>query len=302
MEKETMKERALALIPEKVNLVYTDYRDDLSGQTSVIAKCMKCGSAVHLIESSFYWYEDAYRDGVNHVIDELREDLLKEFDWMDVANFIHDEHEWLDDVIRDRDECDPILECLGRTNVRARIELMSNWESYTPLHISRTFSMEDYNNEMTKRLHLNPAKVKEALEKRGIECQGRFDKRPNREGKEVVSYDDFASMIEDTPCYSRMAFLGAAPLVEMYKKDFRLGKITIPKGTKLLMYNSWNGSGSIEIETINPVTIDLRWEGKTKYDHWSLILDVDEKNGGSGYDTDSVYGWGCRFEELFSIA
>lgn len=301
MDSEKLFQRSEKLIPQSTSLVFTDYRDDFDHQGSVISECIKKKSDTPLIEMYEEWFGDMHRDSVNRAIEELREDLQKEFNWHEVNLFIASKREALESIIEERDDSDPIGECLSRTRMRTRIELMSNYESFTPLYVSRTFCYVNYVVYLLKALQLNPKHVKEALEKRGIKCSGQFSDYKCRDGKEIVDYDDFAEMIDETCGYGRLTFVGAAPLKEMYEKNFGMTKITIPKGTKVIMYNSWDGSGSMEIETKKPLVIDLSKTGKTKYDRFELILDVPAKQGGHGYDTGSVYGWGYSFNNLFTI-
>ena len=57
-----------------------------------------------------------------------------------------------------------------------------------------------YFGDMVDALNLNPAKVKRFLTEKGIAVYGRCHYRRSRDGKELVSYEDFHRELVNSCC------------------------------------------------------------------------------------------------------
>jgi hypothetical protein len=75
--------------------------------------------------------------------------------------------------------------------------------------------------------------------------------------KEIVSYEDFITELENDSCGGCLTFLGYISLEDLIEKEFKINKITIPTGCSCGIFNSFAGGGSLmEIETTKEIVLE----------------------------------------------
>lgn len=117
METKATRQQVIDLLPKQVSLTYVDYRSDLSDHLDVIQECIEQGEWCPLDEKIFDWFDESRWEGVRYVMDELRDDIEREFDLdEDEAQELMDEYEdWIRDEIYERDDSDTISDLFRNT-------------------------------------------------------------------------------------------------------------------------------------------------------------------------------------------
>lgn len=126
---ETLRDAMLARLSESYDLIYVDYRDGLTDEQ---AQSLIAGDAESLYESMDTWLSDASYDGARYELDELRREVIAEWEREDdedytvlADEFVHsDEEDEVRWVIQDRDGSNPIRDLAGQTRpqyIRVRI-------------------------------------------------------------------------------------------------------------------------------------------------------------------------------------
>lgn len=284
-------------LDSKYNLVCTDYRDSLEGYPNLIQDCIDNKSADSLGDLSFDLFDDVSSNSTYEIIKDISEEIggsyMYEKYWGVLGEFaLSDSVRDLADIIRERDNSNPIKECLSRTEMRCRIELYSNNESLASnWDIGNTYVYNGYFKEMADLLCLNPAKIKKEFLKSGIKVAGKWPNYTFRDGNEVVKYEDLAQEMANQTSYCRLTFMAMLPLMSLYKHNFDTPDyIIIPKGNDCGMFSSWVGGGSmLEMTLQRDLRIPYkRMREKNKYDYVNIL--VDERKSGYGYCIDEVYG------------
>lgn len=110
----TLKE-VIALIPERTNLFYVDYRDSFDGNVKTLQECISDGTMESLYDSLNDW--DDY-EAVESEIKDLRTALENKYgidskESKEITDSFEDE---IKEIIRDRDESTPIADMLKNTS------------------------------------------------------------------------------------------------------------------------------------------------------------------------------------------
>lgn len=281
-------------------LVHTDYRDNFDNSGKIIQECIDEESGDKLYENIDCLSDTEY-DSATREIDEIKDNILSDFSLEHLHPYIE---EWLDTddnkdnirtMIMEKDGSNPIKEMIGQTRLRARAQLHTNYDCLVSnWDLGNTYEYSEYFKDIVDVLNLNPYWVKQKFQQRGINTVGRFPNLKRRDGKEAVTYDEFATELLNQCNYSLLTFAGMLPLDDLYNSDFaKITHITIPKGNYCGMFSDWQGGGSLmEMKLLRDLTLPVSWKNKTKYD--SLDLYVDEV-GISGYCIDQVYGMCLSF-------
>jgi hypothetical protein len=296
---------------ENYYLVYTHYDDSFENCPEIIQKCFEKQEMYPLFEQIDFWQSECQYESSLEIIDELKDSILSDDKYAAIHTYIE---EWLDDddnkdglryKILDRDHSDPVSELISRTKFRARLTQFTNYDTLPSNYdIGNKYQYQDYFKDIVDTLHLNPAKVAQALNKKGIDAEGIWVNLTYRNGREAVEYDDFADEVHNQTCNGHLVFMGMFPLDVMYEQGFRkYHKIIVPKGNSCGLYGSYNGGGSLlGMKLKRDLVLPLQMPGKSKYDRFDLEL--DEQNCCNGYCIDEVYGlirkaWGEEFRLIF---
>lgn len=307
--RQAIRDGIKAILPQRVSLVYTDYRDDMSGCMKEIDKCIDDQNIYPLTEQENDWFGDSREEGLRYEINAAAKKLGIDREAMEDFEYT-EEYDELRELLWERDDSDPIEECLGRTLADGRLIVRCNYEAAQPHDYLHWDLMDDeYMVELMAWLKLNPARVKKAILARyeDAEIHGRWPNVKSRDSKELVSYEDFVKCYGETWCYGEFTFFGRLPLTELYKNNFEVESNpsywTMPKGTACCFFSSWNGGGSYEIihtlrdislaelETYNP-------NKKSKYNRIQVVLD---EKGCNGYTSSEVYGESLSERDLFTV-
>lgn len=292
---------------KEYSLIYTDYRDNYDDSGEFIQKCLDAKSDEILTEN--HWESESRRTGSEYELKSLQDKILSETKYKHLHPYVED---WLDDnrdeileIIENKDTSDPYQEILGRSKIYGRATLFTNYDCFPHnFDMGNTYYYDEYFKDMVDVLCLNPAKVKQVFNQKGIHTVGRWPNKSKRNGNEAVRYEDLADEMLNQCCYSLLTFMGLMPLIDLYKNNFGEYKtIIIPKGNNCGMFNSWNGGGSlIEMELLRDLHIPVQFPRKTKYDRCEIC--VDEPRCGNGYCINEVYGlissaWGNEIKLIY---
>jgi len=193
---------------------------------------------------------------------------------------------------------------MQKTEICIYIALQSNYDCIN----SHWFESQDtyryqesYFGAMLDALSLNPFRVKQELTAHEVKSSGKFPNYRSHHGKELVTYEDFFTELENSSCGANLlVFMGRTSLFEaVHRKDKR---ILIPAGNPCGLYSHLYGGGSIQIGKLTrDVCFDLKWRGKSNNDRYTLEWDNQEDD----YSIQNVYGvypsvFGkhVRFEEV----
>lgn len=296
---------------EKYHLVYVHYDESFDKHPETIMNCMEKQEIYPLLEMTDDWYNDYRYENCLEIIEELKDSILSNDRYASLHPYIEN---WLDTddnkdnlryCIEERDDSDPMRELISRTRMRARITQYSKFDALPAAYdMQHTCHYREYFKNIVDTLHLNPAKVKQALINKGLNAEGNWINLTYRNGREAVEYEDFADEILNQNCYCYLVFMGLFPLKDMYEQGFvKYHQIIVPKGNICGLYSSFNGGGSLlGMELKRDLVLPLRLPGKTKHD--TFDLDVDERNCNNGYCIDDVYGliraaWGKEFIPVY---
>lgn len=295
------------IMDEEYSLIYTDYRENYDNSGELIQKCLDAKSDEALYDNQ--WESDARREGSEYVLENLQNKILSETKYKDLHPYVED---WLEDnkdeileIIEDRDTSKPYEEMLGRSKIYGRATLFTNYDCFPHNYdMNNTYYYDEYFKDMVDLLCLNPVKVKQVFNQKGIQTIGRWPDKPKRNGNEAVRYEDLADEMLNQCCYCLLTFMGLMPLTDLYQNNFGEYKtIIIPKGNNCGMFNSWNGGGSLmEMELLRDLYIPVEFTRKTEYDRCEIC--VDEPRCGNGYCINEVYGlmssaWGKEIKLIY---
>lgn len=292
---------------DKYFLVYTDYRDTYENSADNIQKCLN-GHNSDFIDMD--WVGEACRDSSLEELEKLKSTVLSNNKYEHIHPLLDD---WLDDnrelilsMIEERDDSTPVTDVAERTKLRARATLYTNYDCLMHnFDMNNTYYYDEYFKDIIDVLCLNPSKVKQIFNQKGINTIGKWPNKWKRNGNEAVRYEDLAEEMLNQCCYGLLTFMGMLPLSDLFKNDFAEYKtIVIPKGNMCGMFSHWNGGGSLmEMELLRDLYIPATFHKKTKYDKCELL--VDEFNCGNGYCINEVYGlmfscWKKEFKLLYN--
>lgn len=308
-----LQDKISAALKAKTNpQIYWDYRDELSEEQ--IQKIV--AGDINDVENEIW--ENVQDSGNTYDIEqEHLKDVLEDFDaelrtelgieddddidFEDLATDLRDL--FIDEISIDLD----FKTLIKRASANVRIEMTSNYDCINS-HWFETSGgggyeyRESYFGAMVDALKLNPAKVKQVLKKHGVNTFGAFPNKKYRDGKELISYEDFFTELENSCCGGNLlTFVGTIDLEEFLNlEDGKITKIIIPKGNCVGLFSSFQGGGStIEAELLHDFTVDLTKIFKTSYDGFRLVTDHKEH----GYTIQESHGvtqsfWGSNITLL----
>jgi len=295
----------------KYHLVYTDCNDSFNYSAETIHECIEKKDSAPLLESLDDKIVSHQNEMCNEIMEEMKDKIMIDSKYADIHQYLEewfendDNREQLRFKIVDRDSSEPVSEMIVRTNIRARVTQYSNFDALPDNWSSRNiYHYSDYFKDIVDTLYLNPAIVKKTFVEKGISAVGKFPNLACRNGKEAVEYSVFADELLNQSCYCRLVFMGLLPLQTLYDNDFgSYHKIVIPKGNNCGFFNDWNGGGSLlGMELKRDLVLPVQIPQKTEYDRF--CLEVDERNCGTGYCIDEVYGlireaWGKEIQLIY---
>lgn len=192
---------------------------------------------------------------------------------------------------------------LMRSDVNLRITLFSNYDCMNSNWYETSgggYSYSGYFKQIVDFLHLNPLKVKEAFEKKGILTNGHFPNKRKRNNKEYVDYKEFAVEFENNSCASNLVFVANLCLRKISKNGLP-EKFIIPKGNSCGLFSYFQGGGSpMDMVLKRDLVINTEKHFETKYDHISLTVDKSSDS----YSINSAYGvsssfWGNSIKPIY---
>ena len=237
-----------------------------------------------VIEMNEDYEYNCIKDCIKEVVNEVMND----------NNFINDDNifEFVDEF-RHYVNFDWDLKKLARNTglVNIRLHLKSNYDCINSHWLENQcgyFYKESYFGAMVDCLNLNPKVLKTYMLDKGFKCVGTYPNKKGRNGKELVSYENFINENLNSCCgANELVFIGKINLNDCLNVGKDIKTITIPKGNNCGIFSNFQGGGSIfECELLNDLTIDLNKTGSTMYDGFKLELETKD----FGYSIDSVYG------------
>ncbi|MDH6310900.1 hypothetical protein M2451_004061 [Dysgonomonas sp. PFB1-18] len=306
---DVIKQAFLENMNKEYELVYTDYRDNYDDSGKIIQDCIN-NRNTEAIENN-QWEADSLYESSTIELSNLENKILSTPEYKHLHPYIS---RWLDrednwtfikNTIIDRDISAPIQKMVERSELRSRAILYTNYDCLPHNYdMGNTYCYDEYFKDIIDVLCLNPKKVKETFNKKGINTIGRWPDKRSRNGNEAVSYADLTDEILNQSCYGLLTFMGLLPIKSLYENNFEEYKsIVIPKGNNCGMFNDWNGGGSLmEMELLRDLYVPVRFSGKTEYDRFEMC--VDERGCNNGYCIDEVYGlirsaWGKEFQLIY---
>lgn len=281
-----------SLMEDSYTLVWVNYDDNLNENLDVIETCMKEKSAMTLYDKTDDWYRDARWYGVSQILEDIKSNCINDgFDEDAVEEFMDENRDDIVNIIYERDDSDALGGLLKNTDdIPVRIEMLSNYDCinshWLESHGGYVYP-DSYFGDMVDALNLNPAKVKRFLTEKGIAVYGRCHYRRSRDGKELVSYEDFHRELVNSCCGANLlTYIGKINLKELYESGFSVAKVTIPKDNCCGIFSSMYGGGSVlDMKLRSDVTIELKIED---YHGHRLLIDNPRKK--YDYSIGHVYG------------
>lgn len=108
-------DEAKELIPDRLKLVYIDYRDSLDNNLDGIQEAVRKGELWPIYESIDDWWIDCQYDGYGYILDELKDELESGHEDEDIDKFLEEFDEEIREVIFDRDMSNPVKDLLRNT-------------------------------------------------------------------------------------------------------------------------------------------------------------------------------------------
>ena len=278
------------LMDKHYTLVYLDSNCNLNSSAKILIDCIKEKSVTPLLEhisDCFAFYE---QDRIAEIIEELKSTCSSQgYSNEQIDLFFKRNADTIREEIQNRDDSNVVEELLRNTNdMPIRIEMHSNYDCINSHYFEEQYSYSNtYFGDMVDRLNLNPHEVKRVFTEHGIKCEGNFPNLSDRNGNEAVNYLQFAQEISNSVSPANLlTFMANINVIELYKTEFSIGQITLPKGNCCGLYSPTHGGGSImEMELQRNITISLK--GITNFDYCALQIDADTDNS---YSLKNVYG------------
>ena len=281
-----------SVMEDSYTLVWVNYDDNLNENLDVIETCMKEKSAMALYDKTDDWYRDAIWHGVSQILEDIKSSCIDEgFDEDAVEEFMDDNRDDMVNIIYERDDSDALGDLLKNTDdIPVRVEMLSNYDCINSHWLESQGGYvypDSYFGDMVDALNLNPAKVKRFLAEKGISVYGRCHYRKSRDGKELVSYEDFHRELVNSCCGANLlTYIGKINLKELYESGFSVAKVTIPKDNYCGIFSSMYGGGSVlDMKLREDVTLELKIED---YHGYRLMIDTPRKK--YDYSIGQVYG------------
>ena len=297
MNYQEIYENVLANMDSSYELVYTDYSCNFNNNVEGVESCLSEKSICPLHDDNM-WIIEAQSDASYDVLDELLVKLYDE-EVVEQMKLEGDHYDNLRCIIVERDTSNPIKDSLRRTDMYGRFQIYSNFDCFVPPYAEGGVRYDSYLQTLMTALCLNPAKFAEVSKSEVI---GEFPDIPERNGKEIISYEGLNKCICESVNYGLFSFFGKMNMDYLIDNDFEVKDATIPKGTWCTFFNDWNGGGALDgCETLRDVSIIELKENLSKlskYDDVSELI-VDEKGNKRGYSSFEVYGDRLNSDYLF---
>ena len=281
-----------SVMEDSYTLVWVNYDDNLNENLDVIETCMKEKSAMTLHDKTDDWYRDARWHGVSQILEDIKSSCINDgFDEDAVEEFMDYNRDDIVNIIYERDDSDALGGLLKNTDdIPVRIEMLSNYDCINSHWLESQGGYvypDSYFGDMVDALNLNPAKVKRFLTEKGITVYGRCHYRKSRDGKELVSYEDFYRELVNSCCGANLlTYIGKINLKELYESGFSVAKVTIPKDNCCGIFSSMYGGGSVlDMKLRENVTLELKIED---YHGHRLLIDNPRKK--YDYSIGQMYG------------
>ncbi len=291
-DKELTMDFIKSVMDDSYTLVWVSHDDRLDENLDVIEDCLNKKSAMALYDKTDYWYREARWHNISQVMDDIRSGCTDEgFEEDYVEAFMDGHRDEILEAIYERDDSDALGELLKNTDdVPVRVEMLSNYDcinSYRLESHGGYIYPESYFGDMVDSLNLNPAKVKRFLSEKGVTVYGRCPDRKSRNGKELVSYEDFyRELLNSCSGANLLTYIGTISLKELYDSGFSVAKVSIPKGNCCGIFSSIFGGGSVlGMKLRQDVTLELKTEN---YHGYRLVLDNPRNK--YDYSIRQVYG------------
>ena len=174
------------------------------------------------------------------------------------------------------------------SDLPVRIELHSNFDCINSHWLESQGGyqyMESYFGDMMDALNMNPYKVKRYLTDNGEMTTGHYPDKPERNGKEAVTYETFYHELVNSCCGANLlTFYGTVNARNLWEIGFSFSRIVIPKGNRCGLFSSLQGGGSLlDMELLHDV--EIRFDDKAP--HYFRMM-IDCRN--CGYSIGEVYG------------
>lgn len=282
-----------SIMDEKYTLVWVDYRESFDENRDLLQKCLEKQGCEELWSKVEDWYEDAEEQATQEIIKELKSHCIDfhDFEEEEVEAFFEEHDDEIREEIYARDDSTVLTDLIRHTDdIPIRVEMLSNNDCIN----SNWFESQggyryvaSYFGDMVDCLNLNPAGVKEILAEHGYRTSGYFPNLKNRNGKELVSYDQFYGELINSCCSANLlTYIGRVNLKELYESEFTPGGIVIPKGNYCGLFSSVFGGGSLlEMELKQDVRLKLGINNCHGF-HFRL----DEERTKYDYSIQHVYG------------
>lgn len=268
-------------------LTYTDHTTNLNNRMDIVAECLGKKSAEPLYN---FANEFEQHEQLESIIEELKKSLAEQgYTEEQIDTLFSDYEDIIRNEIYNRDDSDIVGALVKNTrDIAIRVELHSNYDCINSHHFEGTYHYEEsYFGAMIDALNLNPRKVEQYFKNTAnIETAGYFPNIKKRNGKELVTYEQFATEIMNSSAPANLlTFVATIKLSDLSDAGFNLQEITIPKGNYCGIFSSNYGGGSVlEMELQKDITLKLN---EKPYDYFNLCIDSDKSYG---YSIDEVYG------------
>jgi len=226
--------------------------------------------------------EEKNSNSLNDLLVEIRDNIFFSHDYKEDNDLTREENE---DKLWDEVEEEVNEYIKGTNEIPIRISIHSKYDMKNSqwFENQRGYSYKDnYLKTMIDVLNLNPYKVGELLKEKEYNVIDNFTNLKEREGKEIVSYEDFITELENDSCGGNLTFLSYVSLEDLIRKDFKINKITIPVDSFCGIFNSWQGGGSLmEIKTTKEIVLENNEE---------INFQITIDNEQDSYSFQRIYG------------
>ncbi|MCM1107949.1 MAG: hypothetical protein NC388_02705 [Clostridium sp.] len=293
-KKELTMDLIKSLMEPSYTLVWVSRDSSFDSCHDTIEECLGNKNAMMMLDKSDEWYADVQWLAIRDIIGQLKSDCIdRGFDEDYVNEFMDRHDDELMDAISARDDSDVLGTLLGNTaDIPVTVEMLSNYDCINSHWLESRGGYVypgSYFGDMVDALNLNPAKVKRSLTEKGIRVYGRYPDRKSRNGRELVSYEDFhRELVNSGSGANMLTYLGKVNVKELYESGFNIARVVIPQGNRCGIFSSMYGGGSIMDMTLrHDATIDLKTGNGHSYCH-RLKMDIPQKY--YGHSIRQVYG------------
>lgn len=283
-------EQLRTMMERQYTLVYLDRSCNLNNSADILSECIKEKSATPLYDHVSDWFVGAEYDRIAEIVEELKTTCSEQgYTSEQIEEFFAEYEDAIREEIQSRDDSDIVATLLRNTDdIPIRIEMHSNYDCINSHYFEGEYTYtQSYFGDMVDWLNLNPHEVEKIFRENGLQCEGECPNRAERNGNEMVSYLQFAQEISNSVSPANLlTIMATINVTELFKAEFTIGQVTIPKGNRCGLFSPSYGGGSVmEMELQRDVKLSLK--GTTNYDYFSLQFDVNTERG---YALKDVYG------------